>query len=227
MKRVLQPEWLDFLPPDDPQARRSRRDLRRVNRLMNHPALMAEAFRHVSSSSVPGSLAELGAGDGHFLLQVARRLSPAWPKVKVTLLDLQDNVSPAALAALTALGWSVETVVTDVFQWRPDRADLVVANLFLHHFNDARLVSLLDLISAHASLFVALEPRRARWPLFCSHWLWAAGCNRVTCHDAVVSVRAGFSGRELSALWPDRRHWSLQEQSAGWFSHLFIARKIN
>jgi hypothetical protein len=63
--------------------------------------------------------------------------------------------------------------------------------------------------------------------LFCSRLLWAIGCNAVTRHDAVVSVRAGFSGGELSALWPDQQNWRLTEQRAGMFSHLFIARKIS
>jgi hypothetical protein len=76
-------------------------------------------------------------------------------------------------------------------------------------------------------LFVAVEPRRARWPLFCSRLLWAIGCNDVTRHDAVVSVRAGFSRNELSSLWPDKQNWQLTEQSAGAFSHLFIARKMD
>jgi hypothetical protein len=63
--------------------------------------------------------------------------------------------------------------------------------------------------------------------LLCSRLLGAVGCNDVTRHDAVVSVRAGFSGCELSSLWTDNDNWQLTEQSAGAFSHLFIARKIS
>jgi hypothetical protein len=55
--------------------------------------------------------------------------------------------------------------------------------------------------------------------------LWAIGCNSVTRHDALVSVRAGFSGDELSALWPDKKNWQLTERRAGPFSHLFIAQR--
>ena len=76
-------------------------------------------------------------------------------------------------------------------------------------------------------LFVAVEPRRAVWPMFCSRLLWTIGCNSVTRHDAVVSVRAGFFGNELSMLWTDKKNWQLTEQSAGPFSHLFIARRFD
>ena len=51
------------------------------------------------------------------------------------------------------------------------------------------------------------------------------GCNSVTRHDAVVSVRAGFADRELSELWPTEGNWALTEQVLGWFSHFFLARR--
>ena len=63
--------------------------------------------------------------------------------------------------------------VADVFYWPQADNDIVIANLFLHHFEDARLAELLNKISRRTKLFIALEPRRARWPLFCSWLLWA------------------------------------------------------
>ena len=39
--RVLEPEWLDALPHEDPRARRSRRDLVRVNALMGNDRIVA------------------------------------------------------------------------------------------------------------------------------------------------------------------------------------------
>jgi hypothetical protein len=103
----------------------------------------------------------------------------------------------------------------------------VVVNLFLHHFQNDRLIKLFRVISERARGFVAVEPRRGAWPLFCSRLLWAIGCNSVTRHDAEVSVRAGFSGHELSGLWPETKNWQLSEQSAGPFSHLFVARRCD
>jgi hypothetical protein len=55
--------------------------------------------------------------------------------------------------------------------------------------------------------------------------LWAIGCGPVTRHDARLSIQAGFAGNELSELWPEKQGWRLSEQPAGWFSHLFIARR--
>jgi hypothetical protein len=228
VKRCVQTELLDTLPVGDPRAVRSRRDLRRVNGWMRQHAIMANALQTALHRHPPGHITELGAGDGNFLLRVAQIISPRWPDVKIALPDLQKNVSAETLAAFAALGWSAEAIVADVFDWlqTSDAGEVVIANLFLHHFEAARLAELFRLISQRAKLFIATEPRRAPWPRFCSRLLWVIGCNGVTRHDAVVSVRAGFSGEELSALWPDRQNWRLAEHRAGAFSHVFIAEKI-
>lgn len=229
MKRVVQPELLDTLPTDDPRATRSRRDLRRLNRLMRHPVIMSEALVKNWQRPAPHSITEIGAGDGRFLHEVAGRIAPRWPNMCTTLLDRQNSAASETLAGFTTLGWQAKTLVTNVFDWPQDLPgeDVVIANLFLHHFDTAQLTELLHLVSQRAKLFIALEPRRATRPLLFSRLLWAVGCNEVTRHDAPVSVRAGFTGHELSALWPDSPHWRLTEQPAGVFSHLFIARKLD
>jgi hypothetical protein len=102
--------------------------------------------------------------------------------------------------------------------------DLIFANLFLHHFTQEQLGALFRLIASRTPAFVALEPRRHAWPLLGCRFLRLLGCNQVTCHDAPVSVRAGFRDRELSALWPSGPGWRLVERSAGVFSHLFSAQ---
>jgi hypothetical protein len=227
MKRIIEPELLDELPPGDPRAVRSRRDLRRVNTWMRNHAIMARALQAGWHGRAPGQITELGAGDGHFLLRVAKKMAPHHPNVSVTLLDRQRIVLPATIASFLSLGWHAEVIVADVFDWPRVAAatEIVVANLFLHHFDDARLADLFRMLAGRARLFVAIEPRRARWPRFCSRLLWLIGCSSVTRHDAAVSIRAGFSGNELSALWPAGGDWQLTEQCSGPFSHLFVARR--
>jgi len=83
---------------------------------------------------------------------------------------------------------------------------------------------LLELVGARTRLFIACEPRRSRAALLASRALGLLGCGRETRHDAVVSVRAGFQGRELSAAWPSITGWELEERPSGPFSHLFTAR---
>jgi SAM-dependent methyltransferase len=229
MTRRLHPELLDQLPSDDPRARRSRRDLQRLNLCMGNVGAMARALRRAFDGRAPRRILELGAGDGTFLLRVARRLAPAWANLKLELLDRQRLLQADTQAAIARLGWQVEGMQADVFDWlrRPPGAprDALLANLFLHHFSEAQLTELLSAASRCAPLFAALEPRRARLALACSRMVWLIGCGRVTRHDAPVSVRAGFAARELSALWPAGPGWSLHEGRAGLFGHLFVARR--
>ena len=73
--------------------------------------------------------------------------------------------------------------------------------------------------------FQGAGQERSRRALLAARLLGLIGCNRVTCHDAVISVRAGFRGRELSSLWPEGGDWQLNEAPAGLFSHLFLASR--
>ena len=225
--RHLQPELLDELAPDDPRAIRSRGDLRRINRLMATSSLLGAPLNRILRGSFPVRLVDLGAGDGEVLLRLGRRHARPWPKISVELLDMQPVVSTQTLTHYRALGWNVQVVRADVFDWLAQPASgiepVIVANLFVHHFEGKRLHALLSGIAARASAFVCCEPRRSRLALTGSRLLGAIGCNEVTRHDAVASVRAGFRGRELSALWPQPAAWSLREGPAGMFSHRFEA----
>ena len=105
------------------------------------------------------------------------------------------------------------------------RYDLVFTNLFLHHFDESSLARLMHRIASCSNAFVALEPRRAPLALAGSHLIGFLGCNDVTRRDAVLSVRAGFAGKELSELWPSSG-WHVDEGPAGAFGHRFIASRV-
>lgn len=226
MNRIVQPEYLDQLPPADPQALHSRRDLRRLNALMRHPAILAAHLHRFARQNHFSKITELGAGDGTFLLGAAQKSSSSVPMQNVTLLDFKDNVSQETLAAFKKIGWQPQVVVADVFQWPDAETQIVVANLFLHHFETGPLRMLLSRIAQRAKVFIAIEPRRCQWSLAWAQLLGLIGCNAVTRHDAVVSVKAGFVARELSGLWPAGPEWHMTEEFAPPFSHLFVAQSL-
>lgn len=231
MKRIVQPELLDELAPDDPRAVRSRKDLRRVNCLMRHAEIIAQHLATAELKPTGGQIVELGAGDGTLLLSVAQQLAARWPAMKVVLVDQQSLVDAETRAGFHALRWKMETVQAGAVNWlRSESSDgnqVILANLFLHHFSDQRLSELLHHAAGKTKLFVACEPRRTLLPLTVSRLLGMIGCNSVTRHDAVISVRAGFNGNELSAVWPNDGSWHLSERATGLFSHVFVATRKN
>ncbi|MER9654202.1 class I SAM-dependent methyltransferase [Mesorhizobium sp. M0152] len=223
--RSLVPEILDGLAADDPRALASRRDLRRINVLMFQAPIMASLLRKFVPKP-PRRMLEIGAGDGTFMLKLARRMARHWHGVELTMLDRVGLATPGLRADFDRLGWKLESITADVFDWAEtadgELYDVITVNLFLHHFDDAQLVRLFSLLAPKAPLLLAAEPLRAMSALAAARLLPAIGANDVTRHDAAQSVRAGFRGRELSDLWLAAGGRPLEERRAGPFSHVFV-----
>lgn len=221
MNRLVEPEWLDELPPSDPRAVGSRRDLRRVNFWMGNGRTLQRALAKIR----PCRWGELGAGDGAFMLRQAKR--GPWRNIDLTLIDRIPGVSPFVVAQFKANDWRVNIVTADVFDALEECQpfDIITTNLFLHHFAEARLAALLRLISEKTKVLMACEPRRCRRALWAMPLIRLLGCNEVTRKDAALSIRAGFRGHELSSRWPGTG-WQTTEKRAGLFGHLFLAQRV-
>ncbi len=247
LPRRVESEVLDGLAEQDPVAQRSRLDLQRVHRVMGTRGILLKAWRAVmpaaGAAGRPLEVLELGAGDGSLLLGVARALSAGasgkTPAVRLTLLDRQTLSTPQRVADYAACGWHARAQTADVLDWSAaapgipvlpaevPRWDLIVANLFLHHFEHAALTGLLAAVAARSNRLLACEPRRSRFALAGSHLIGALGVNAVTREDAVSSVHAGFARDELSVLWPAAASdWNLREYAAGLFSHCLLATRV-
>jgi len=226
--RRVCPEELDHLAPEDPKALRSRRDLRRVHRVMRSVSALNQALSRLRLAAYPKSILELGAGDGSLLLRLAAAVRPRWAGVKLTLLDRQLIVSAETVESYRRCGWEVTTLCEDALIWarQPARQpyDLIIATLFLHHFNDSELRELLRGVVSQSRAFIAIEPRREMLAKVGSRLIGLLGTNAVTREDAVKSVDAGFTDDEIAAAWPSSdKTWWTREFRVLPFSHGFIA----
>lgn len=227
IQREVKGELLDSLPVASPSALGSRRDLFRLNLIMGNARMLRRELSHSLNGVRSRNVMDIGAGDGRFMLEVARDLGYAWQGTTLLLVDRQEAVQPRTFKAFQALGWTAQTLQTDVLQLghslNSDRFCATVSNLFLHHFSNKDLAQLLADVARRTSLFIAIEPRRSTFTFIASCLVLLIGCNAVTRYDARVSVRAGFQNHELSALWPSSADWELREFDSGLFSHLFVA----
>ena len=205
----MDPEILDGLAPDDPEAVKSRRDLQRINRLMGNSAWMSQALEWAGEKT-GGPIWELGAGDGVMLDPL---VDAGW---EVTGGDLAER--PGDLPE--GIGWRQG----DVFDVLGDGVEGgVAANLFLHHLSDEELEKLGGLVSKCQVLCFS-EPWRSRWALLEGALLWPF-VGRVTRHDMMVSIRAGFRTGELPTLLGLGDGWTIQEQCTKLGAYRLLAWK--
>jgi ubiquinone/menaquinone biosynthesis C-methylase UbiE len=188
-KRLIKPELLDHLPPDE--ARPNLADLVRINENFGGHSVLLRALATVARSGEAFSLLDIGAASG----DAARLILRNFPSASVTSLD-QNGVNLGAAPP--------PKLLADAFRlpFPPASFDFVLASLFLHHFEDAQVIELLRTfyqIARRALLVCDLE-RRILPYLFLPatkilfHW------QRITVHDGMISVRASFRAHELWEL---------------------------
>ena len=197
--RVVRAELLDSLPHDDPGAIRSRRDLRRINALMGNDRWILRTLERFPEATARG-IVELGAGEGALAAKLARR----FPDAEISACDL----APRPTGLVPRVRW----IQGDVFRHEPPAGGVVVANLFLHHFEGPLLEALGRFCGACEAL-VFCEPHRGTLPHLLGG-LIRPFVDPVTRHDMHVSIRAGFTRGELPRLMGlDGEHWKIEETS--------------
>ena len=198
--RVVRSEILDHLAADDPEAIRSRRDLRWINFLMGNERWICRTLQEFPEVASRG-IVELGAGDG----VLAGRMAGVLPGAHLTACDLVSRPAELYERGVWREGDALEAEFKAV-------GGVLVANLFLHHFEGEALLALGKLCDGF-EVVVFNEPDRGFLPHALGFLMWPF-INRVTRHDMHVSIRAGFADGELPRLLgldPDR--WRFRETS--------------
>ena len=217
MRRIVQPEILDSLPPDHPAAIANRRDIRLFNRLMGNFNWMGRTLRRFAGR---GPSLELGAGDGSLAFHLLKEgaLTRQSPYTGLDLVDKPDR-------------WPAN--------WSWVRADLraaplnhghaiLIGNLILHQFEDRELRALGDAINdSGLQILLFSEPRRS-WPnTLLSPFSRFLGAHPVSLHDAHVSIRAGFRRDELAkALGLSAKHWKIRWEESLIGANRLICERI-
>lgn len=201
--RIVEPEILDRLPAEHPDAIASRRDLRIINAMMGNTRWLLKTLRsHLRKQDM---VAELGAGDGLLGKQLA------WNGNYIGLeLVPRPNHWPETF------GWEQGDFLQGSGSSLP-RASVVIGGLVLHHFSDEQLHLLGEKFHA-ARLLIFCEPARRALHLWQGKLLRCIGINKVTQHDLPVSVRAGFLGEELPlrlGLSGSQWHWTVTKTFFG------------
>lgn len=185
VQRTVEPEILDNLDPNDPEAVQSRRDLRLINYLMGGQAWIA---RQIQTLPNVQRIVELGAGDGKMSNHL-KSLLPNCEVVAVDLISKPDNVRADVI-------WQT----ADVLQYdQYCSKTVVIANLFIHHLEDHALHQLASRLNEVPAVLFA-EPHRTTSARYLGRCLFPL-INRVTRHDMITSIKAGFSRGEMADIF--------------------------
>ena len=188
-KRVIEPELLDHLPPEE--ARPNLVDLVRINARFGGHSAIRKRLAELANEEDAFTVLDIGAASG----DTARLIRERYPRAWITSLD--NNLVNLEAAPRPK-------VIADAFRlpFAPGSFDYVMCSLLLHHFHDEQVVALLHSfysVAARALLVCDLERHIFPYwflPVTKRLFRW----NDVTVHDGHISVRAGFRKEELVEL---------------------------
>ncbi|MEX2381853.1 MAG: hypothetical protein WD490_05690 [Opitutales bacterium] len=206
MKRLVQPEILDSLPQDHPDAKANRRDLRLINRVMGNYSWFRDRLPPLLTPE--DRILEIGSGTGDLGLYL-----DGIRKGRGAIQGPAKTVSPTATFSAHYCGldlWSRPANWPREWKWVQDdllnfdryqNFTVLIANLILHQFDDDALRSLGEKLSSSGiRLILASEPARHKIHQWQLKLLWPLGLNAVSRHDGHVSVAGGFRQNELPDL---------------------------
>lgn len=188
-ERFIEPEILEHASEEP--MRRNLREIALVNRLFGGHRVARRLFRELIHPSETFTVLDVGGASG----DMGAAIRSAFPRATVISLD----ISPRHLDPRKGL-----CVAADAFHlpFGPRSVDFVFCSLFLHHFEDAAVVSLLSefrRLARRALVAIDLERRRAAYH-FLPATRWLFHWDRIMLNDGPVSVRASFRKAELLAL---------------------------
>ncbi len=188
-KRVVRPELMDDAP--EPDALLCLRDLERINQRLGGHGVLEGILASVVQPTEDFTVLDVGAATGTAATVIRSR----YPGARVISLD-RDLFHLASGTGPRVCGDGFRLPIKD------RAVDFVVCSLFLHHFEEAAIVALLREAARVARRAVLINDLERRLLPYCflpaTRWLF--GWQRMTVHDGVISVAAGFRKGELADL---------------------------
>lgn len=201
MLRAPSQEWLDDDLGTPEEIRQSFDDLWRINRWLGGVSgclhLLDRYF--VRSGSRHARILDVGAGDSRLAAHLQSELARSNRSARFVALDRRLS----HLRSGNHAARKPSQIVADVFElpFTAESFDVVICNLFLHHFSEDEAVRLLRRLGDIASRAVLINDlERNLFSYIFIRLAWPFARSRVTRHDAAASVRQAYTRDELAAL---------------------------
>ncbi|MFN0132950.1 MAG: methyltransferase domain-containing protein [Phycisphaerales bacterium] len=206
MLRRVDPEFIDDPRASPGQLRQAMFGMRVVNRTMGG---ISSLLRHLERWSTrwpadrPVTLLDIGTG-----LADIPKAAATWARgrgldLRITAVDANDRVLAAARRHVAG-DPAITILHADAFtleeRFGPRNFDYVHAGMFLHHFDEAGVVRLLQSIDRLAAAGIVWNDLMRTWRGYVPTLLVTLPCPKALRHDARASIRAGFVEDEVRNL---------------------------
>lgn len=204
------------------------RDIRRVNRWFGGTSAILSALPELISSDIKTfTLLDLATGVADIPLAVQQWARAHGREVDIVATDISPEI--LTLARVQVGGSAGITLLEADARQMPFASrsfDVVTCSLALHHFSrsDAvRVVTEMDRLGRAG--FIVNDLRRDRIG-YGATWLASRTTtrNRLTRHDAPLSMRRAYTPTELRAILADAGVWDAEVCSLPWFRMIAIKR---
>jgi 2-polyprenyl-3-methyl-5-hydroxy-6-metoxy-1,4-benzoquinol methylase len=235
-RRSCDAEMLDDQGGDATQVAPTLRNLASITRLVSGMPGLCGRYILRGSPGTPLTIAELGAGGADLARWLARRLHRKGVEARIVCIDHDPRV--VAFARRQCASYPTITV-TQADARDPDAlprdVDWIIANHLLHHFDDAGIHAVLRAAGERARRgFIFNDLERSRVPAMVFAVIGALVFRKgYTLQDGVLSIKRGFTFRELRSLvaaaLPRSRGSEVREPTVGRSGpgHLFVAQRLH
>lgn len=210
LERTSQPELLDNLSESTPHARgelaENLRDIRRANRWFGGTGAVLRAvtpvLRKLAARDEPVRVLDVATGSADIPLALAERAEHEGWRVEIVATDIAPEVLAVARGAERPGVITIEAADALALPYVDGAFDIVILSLALHHFEpDDGLRALEEMRRVGRTALIVNDLERSR-PGLAGAWLFSRALtrNRMTRHDAPLSVRRSLTPAEAGAL---------------------------
>ncbi len=198
MRRAIARELMDEPVGDVDELAANLRDIAFANAHLGGAAPVVRAVRALR----PRTVLDVGCGAGDVAAAIVRDCAARGAGVRVTCLDRSEQMLDIARG--TAGGYAdVEFVRAEggALPYADGAFDVVICTLALHHNEPDAARALLRELRRVAGLAPIVCDLRRSTMAFAATWLWSrTSRNRLTRHDAPLSVRRAYTADEALGL---------------------------
>jgi 2-polyprenyl-3-methyl-5-hydroxy-6-metoxy-1,4-benzoquinol methylase len=200
-------EIMDDLNCSGQVVEKTLEELEIINKWLGGNAVTIGAVKNFVRQSKPKNtvleIADLGCGSGDMLRIVSRFLNENKTPHLGTGIDANPTIIQYARKkslGFSELNFETLDILSNEFQKR--QYDIVIATLFLHHFNSEQLITLFKKLKGQVRQQIIINDLHRHWLAYYSIKILTAlfSQSSMVKFDAPLSVLRGFSKAELTSI---------------------------